>query len=635
MPENKHRKCTFAMFFLQSLNGATQIRLIFFFILWCLLSNSVFAADKMLDVSQLNQPTVSLSEYFSILEDSDKTLTLANIQTSEISERFQLNETLGNYLNFHYTSSAYWLRLHLKNSSDKPSVWMLEIPYPPLANIAFYQPSGQGYQTIHSGYSVPFAQRPYRNRFFVLPISIPAYANQLVYLRIETPNAMIIPAKLWQQNAFYEHERTDYIIQALYFGMVIAMVLYNLLIFTILRDVNYLLYVIFSCLSALSMIFYSGLSSELLPWSDSTLGTKIGASTTAAWLFVIFLLFMRRMLSTSIIVPKLDYLLKLFIGINIALPFFLVLLFEQVIKYRSIIVLISSLLILVVSLICALKRQRSAYFFMAAFSFLFLAITLSALSTLSTLQLDISDTEIAIQFGSALEMLLLAFALADRYKTIRQEKEHAQQLLVETLKSSEQLLEMRVAERTAELQIANCKLEALSMTDGLTGIANRRCFDEVLKSEWFRAERQNQPLALGMLDVDWFKKYNDYYGHQMGDECLQNVAKVLTTHVCRASDLVARYGGEEFVFIIPAADDARVLHVAQKICETFKKLALAHEASMFGYVTVSIGVATIIPDKGLSPETLIKNADMALYRAKEQGRNTVICAGIDIGKRHD
>jgi two-component system, sensor histidine kinase LadS len=236
-------------------------------------------------------------------------------------------------------------------------------------------------------------------------------------------------------------------------------------------------------------------------------------------------------------------------------------------------------------------------------------------------------------FGSALEMLLLAFALADRYNVIRQEKEkaqsnalEAQQLLVENLKSSEQILETRVAERTAELQILNSKLEALSTTDSLTGIANRRRFDEVLESEWIRAARLGQPLALAMIDIDWFKKYNDHYGHQGGDDCLKNVAAVLAANVCRTGDLVVRYGGEEFAFIVPATEGGVALNIANKIIDALQTLALPHKMSMFGYVTASIGVAAIIPEHGLAPDILLKAADEALYRAKEQGRNRALLA---------
>lgn len=188
--------------------------------------------------------------------------------------------------------------------------------------------------------------------------------------------------------------------------------------------------------------------------------------------------------------------------------------------------------------------------------------------------------------------------------------------------------ENRVIQRTRELEVANQKLAELSMTDGLTGIANRRRFDDVLAFEWERAQRQNQTLALGLLDVDWFKKYNDCYGHQMGDECLKQVAKILTENVSGTGDLVARYGGEEFVFVLPTTNGDIALRVAQKICLAFEKLGLRHELSTFAFVSVSIGVAVIVPAKDLQPKDLIQIADEALYLAKKQGRNRAVMADI-------
>ena len=187
-------------------------------------------------------------------------------------------------------------------------------------------------------------------------------------------------------------------------------------------------------------------------------------------------------------------------------------------------------------------------------------------------------------------------------------------------------LDAKVVERTAELQILNRKLETLSTTDALTGIANRRRFDEVLASEWSRAARAGQPLAIAILDVDWFKKYNDHYGHQAGDECLRIVAGVFASTVCRTGDMVARYGGEEFVFIVPATDGENALSMASKVCEALQALALPHEMSAFGCVTVSIGVAAMVPGKMDVPDMLLKAADKALYRAKEMGRNQAVLA---------
>jgi diguanylate cyclase (GGDEF)-like protein len=187
-------------------------------------------------------------------------------------------------------------------------------------------------------------------------------------------------------------------------------------------------------------------------------------------------------------------------------------------------------------------------------------------------------------------------------------------------------LEERVTERTRDLAEANGKLAALSMTDGLTGIANRRRFDEVLALELQRATRAGTPLALLMLDVDFFKSYNDCYGHQEGDACLRRVAGLLQSHARRASDLAARYGGEEFVMIAADTDADSAQALAEAIRSSFEALQLVHERSPLGCVTASIGVVSLVPDESSSAEGIVRLADKALYRAKEQGRNQVVMA---------
>jgi diguanylate cyclase (GGDEF)-like protein len=182
-------------------------------------------------------------------------------------------------------------------------------------------------------------------------------------------------------------------------------------------------------------------------------------------------------------------------------------------------------------------------------------------------------------------------------------------------------LEQKVVLRTEELEQLNSILTQLSITDSLTGLANRRHFDDVLIAECRRAARTNQPLALMMIDVDLFKKYNDHYGHQAGDDCLVTVATIFKTHAHRISDLAARYGGEEFAFIAPATDETNALHLSQEICNALASQQLPHELSSFGIVTVSIGVAVFV---STTPEHLIKKADEAMYCAKFQGRNQVV-----------
>jgi diguanylate cyclase (GGDEF)-like protein len=191
-------------------------------------------------------------------------------------------------------------------------------------------------------------------------------------------------------------------------------------------------------------------------------------------------------------------------------------------------------------------------------------------------------------------------------------------------------LEARVRERTRDLAEANSKLAALSLTDGLTGIANRRRFDEALGQELKRAARGRTPLALLMLDVDFFKLYNDFYGHQRGDTCLVSVARLVQSHARRASDLAARYGGEEFAMIAADTDAETALALAETIRASLDALQLPHERSALGRVTASIGVAVVVPDEQHSPEALVRLADQALYRAKEQGRNQAVLAGREV-----
>lgn len=172
-------------------------------------------------------------------------------------------------------------------------------------------------------------------------------------------------------------------------------------------------------------------------------------------------------------------------------------------------------------------------------------------------------------------------------------------------------------------------LERISLIDGLTGIANRRHFDQTLEKEWRRALRHRDILSLALIDIDFFKKYNDYYGHLAGDECLQKVGSILTESLKRASDLGARYGGEEFVILLPSTAKAGALTVTERIRSNVEELRISHEMSKVAkHVTVSIGVAAIRPELDKVPSELIRQADSALYQAKNAGRNRV-CSGSD------
>jgi len=175
-----------------------------------------------------------------------------------------------------------------------------------------------------------------------------------------------------------------------------------------------------------------------------------------------------------------------------------------------------------------------------------------------------------------------------------------------------------------ELISLHKKLEELSFQDGLTGIANRRMFDDCLEREWASAQRHYQPLSLIMLDIDFFKQFNDYYGHLQGDECLKSIARLLGNVKTRPRDVIARFGGEEFAIILPDTDE----HAAHTLAERYRKLILEqkipHAASeISSFITVSIGVGTIIPTQQDLASTFIDKVDKLLYKAKNKGRNAV------------
>lgn len=173
-----------------------------------------------------------------------------------------------------------------------------------------------------------------------------------------------------------------------------------------------------------------------------------------------------------------------------------------------------------------------------------------------------------------------------------------------------------------ELQIVNGKLKEISLEDELTGIANRRCLERYLVKEWWHALREKEALSFLMVDVDFFKRYNDTYGHPAGDECLKKIATVLAANVKRGGDITARYGGEEFAIVLRATGSEGGQKVAENIRRDVESLAIPHKASKIApYVTLSIGVATLIPEMNSSYEMLIKEADDALYQAKNDGRN--------------
>jgi len=237
----------------------------------------------------------------------------------------------------------------------------------------------------------------------------------------------------------------------------------------------------------------------------------------------------------------------------------------------------------------------------------------------------------AFQVG-AIDYITKPFQLEE--VLIRVENQLYRKRLYQELQRQNELLKTEIDERLRvekDLTEANQKLELLASLDGLTGIANRRRFDEYIQVEWQRCVRGGFPISLILIDVDFFHYYNETYGHLLGDDCLKTIANILQTMSQRATDLTARYGGEEFVIVLPHTPPEGVRKLAERIQAAIAAKKISHRrSSVSKYVTLSIGVATIVPNQQSKMTNFIDLADQALFKAKRAGRNR-----IEFAKFHD
>lgn len=406
--------------------------------------------------TSLQAGPVMLSDYLMVLRDPTQTLSFRQVQSDELAPHFSLVEgTVAGIqaLNFGMTRDAIWLRLHIRNDQNRAIESMLELGNASLQQVELFTENGLHLST---GYGKPFATRVHKNRHFVFPITLPPQSGQTVYVRLQTVEPMEVPARLWSLQGYRSHERDDYSLLAMFFGLVLALTIFILLLYGILRDPNYLLFGLFASGVGLTVAANAGIGTEFL-WPDAPRWAACSTLVCASFSTAILIQLMRRMLATRKWARQLDRVLQLATLIHLLLPLLAPLSLDTLLFPALLLHSASGLLILLTSLVCSLKRQHHAYFFIVAFVVMYVAVAVTTLRSFNLL--DYTETTATILLpGAAIQLLLLAFALIDRVNIMRREKAQAQETsysaqekLVENLKTSERVLEQHVRQRTAAL----------------------------------------------------------------------------------------------------------------------------------------------------------------------------------------
>lgn len=596
-----------------------------FALIWLLLLTSITAqASAPLIVDNTTRVVADLQPFVSYLRDQSRSL-----QPDQVMENPSLFQpaSLREGLNFSYTRDHLWLKTTLVSTAERRTDWILEMRYPSLDRVTLYNVGSEGTVIQHQGDTLPYQQRDMKHRNPIFKLHLEPGESRTLFIAAHSEGSLTLDAQLWQAEHFYESSQANYAILATYFGMLLALAIYNLLLFAVLRERSFVLYVCFVVAFGAGVAAINGLGAQFI-WpnlgehGNRILPFSLSLSATVGVLFT------RSFLDTARRTPLLDSCLAIFAWM--AMLATLTTLFTPIqpaLQLMSVTGLLTTLVLFTAGMICVIKGIPGARIFVLAWLMLLVGGMLLALRNFGLIPSNFLTVN-AMQIGSAVEMLLLSLGLAARFNELKRLKEQAQlqalsaqKQVVQALVHQERILALRVAERTEALAEANKRLELLAMQDPLTGLGNRSALARHLPQAMQRTARRGELLALILIDLDDFKAINDELGHDVGDQVLVGIASRLSG-CARQTDLVARLGGDEFILISEGiADQEDALQQGQRLLDV---LSMPLE---FEGVSVSVGASVGISlSNGLDPdiETLMRQADQAMYQRKRSGRHGVV-----------
>ncbi len=492
----------------------------------------------------------------------------------------------------------------------------------------FYEPGvGSPYRSMAFGMRVPFARRQLQR---VAPtIALPSFlASDPLYLRLALDDeSHVVPLALLltQQQIRDEDAATARLAAAalLFIGIFISLASANLFVFAFVRERSYTIYSGWMLANALFAATYMHGSAWAWFWPQASFPDAVTQGTVVLIEAIFLLAFARAFLGTRRLIPRADRIATvlcialLFVSASLVFAFPSIHFFAGFDGRAAFLLGVVAFTVVIFALAVIALRAGSvpARFFVVSNALVSVAAGSVAIANLSSHNAADSSNFIALMVGQSLEGWLLFGALAFRLRQTTRAFSDEQQRRI-----------LAQAESLAQAHALLAQRE-LAATDALTGIPNRRSFDDTIEREWERCARARAPLSLLMIDIDHFKLFNDTYGHVLGDDCLRRVARAIAACATRPGDSTARYGGEEFAVVLPETDAEGAAGVARGILLGVRALEIEHRASSFGIVTISIGIATLVPVASDVP-TIVALADSGLYRAKQDGRNRYVTAKV-------
>jgi len=526
---------------------------------------------------------------------------------------------------FGFSKGAYWFHSHLFNQDNTEQRWLLVLQYPLLDYVDVYLRYPDNHiEHLTSGDMQPFSARAIRYRQPNFWIELPQKTQVELLVRVSSKSSIQAPLAIYTTSAFAEMERDAQLGIGIYNGILFALFCYNLILWLTLRDQNHFWYMMHISGFGLVLFCLNGLAFEYL-WPNSPWLANHAIPLSMCFSQLAMHQFARLFLNMKEMSPIANRIALGFIAFYCLMGLASIFVdYATAVKLTTYTVFPGIIFVLTQAFIAIKKGYRPARLFLIAWATLLIGTFIYASVSFGLLP-KVFITEYGIQIGSALEMILLSFALAYRYANLRNEN-------IKIIYEANDKLESNVAKRTSELSLAleqladaNMRLRESNQRDALTGLYNRRHFREVFEQMLRQTTERRQPLGIILLDLDFFKKINDTYGHLVGDDCLRSLSKTITMTMTGYNAIVARFGGEEFVTVIPNVTAEKLALIAEELRSRIEKETI-HIGSQNITITASLGIFSITESRHVTPDQALHQADEALYMSKNNGRNRVSVA---------